>query len=232
MGHKVHPYGLRLGIIRDWKSQWFAKKSDFPALVNEDSRIRKYVKKNFMQAKISTIGITRAGNKMKVTIHSARPGIIIGRRGADIDKLREELSKISQKEIFIDIKEIKNPAIDAQLIAENIAFQIEKRIMVKRAMKKSMQQAMDAGAEGIKMRCRGRLDGSEMSRRETYKLGRVPLHTLRADIDYGFTEALTTYGLIGIKVWVCKGEIISKDKMKMQAAQEEESVTQKEDNKE
>lgn len=206
MGHKVNPIGLRIGITKDWSSQWFARKALAPALVYEDYRIRDYVKKNFSAARIAKVDITRSGNKAKVTIHSARPGVIIGRRGADIDRLREELQNITQKDIFIDIKEIKNPAVNAQLISENIAIQIEKRVLTKRAMKKAMQQAMDAGAKGIKMRCRGRLDGSEMSRRQSYMLGSVPLHTLRADIDYGFSEALTTYGLIGIKVWVYMGE--------------------------
>ena len=220
MGQKVHPYGFRLGIIRDFSSQWFARKKDFPVLLYEDFKIRKYIKENFTQAKIAKIDLTRSGNRLKVTIYSARPGVIIGRRGADIDRLREDLQNMTQKEIFVDIKEIKNPSIDAQLIAENIAFQIEKRIGVKRVMKKSIKQAMDSGAEGIKIRCRGRLDGSEMSRRETYMVGRVPLHTIRADIDYGFTEALTTYGLIGIKVWVCKGEIINSEKKSETASME------------
>lgn len=206
MGHKVNPYGLRVGIINDWLSQWFAKKKDFPLLVEEDFNVRKYIKKNFAAARISKIAITRSGNKMKVTIHSGRPGVIIGRRGADIDRLREDLQNMTQKEIYVEIKEIKNPAADAQLIAENIALQVEKRILVKRAMKKAMQQARDAGAKGIKIRCRGRLDGAEIARRETYMFGSIPLHTLRAYIDYGFNEALTTYGLIGIKVWVYMGE--------------------------
>jgi len=211
MGHKVNPIGLRIGICKDWSSQWFSRKKGFPALVYEDFNIRNYIKKNFEQARISKVDLTRSGNKLKVTIHSARPGVIIGRRGADIDRLREDLTNISQKEIFIDIKEIKNPSADAQLIADNISFQIEKRIMVKRAMKKSMQQAMDSGAKGIKIRCRGRLNGAEIARRETYLIGSIPLHTLRADIDYGFSEALTTYGLIGIKVWVYMGEEVKEE---------------------
>lgn len=211
MGHKVNPIGLRIGICKDWSSQWFSRKKGFPALVYEDFNIRNYIKKNFEQARISKVDLTRSGNKLKVTIHSARPGVIIGRRGADIDRLREYLTNISQKEIFIDIKEIKNPSADAQLIADNISFQIEKRIMVKRAMKKSMQQAMDSGAKGIKIRCRGRLNGAEIARRETYLIGSIPLHTLRADIDYGFSEALTTYGLIGIKVWVYMGEEVKEE---------------------
>jgi len=212
MGHKVHPYCIRIGIVKDWSSQWFARKKDFPSLVYEDFNVRKYIKKTFAQARVSKVDITRAGNKMKVAIHSARPGVIIGRRGADIDRLREDLQNITQKEIFVDIKEIKNPAVDAQLIAENIAFQIEKRIMVKRAMKKSIQQAIDSGAKGIRIRCKGRLNGAEIARRESYMVGSIPLHTLRADIDYGFVEALTTYGLIGVKVWVYMGETHLKEK--------------------
>lgn len=206
MGHKVNPIGLRIGICKDWSSQWFARKKEFPANVYEDFNIRNYVKKNFEAARISKVDLTRSGNKIKVAIHSAKPGVIIGRRGADIDRLREDLQNMTAKDIFVDIKEIKNPSADAQLIAENISFQIEKRIMVKRAMKKAIQQAMDSGAKGIKIRCRGRLDGAEIARRETYMVGSIPLHTLRADIDYGFKEALTTYGLIGIKVWVYMGE--------------------------
>jgi small subunit ribosomal protein S3 len=225
MGHKVNPIGLRTGIIRDWSSQWFAKKNAFPTLVYEDTLIRDYVKKNFQAARVSRVDITRSGNKVKVTIYSARPGVIIGRRGADIDRLREDLQNKTQKDIFVDIKEVKNPAVDAQLIAENIALQVEKRILVKRAMKKAIQQAMDAGAKGVKIRCRGRLDGSEMSRRETYMTGSIPLHTLRAHIDYGFSEALTTYGLIGVKVWVYMGDVrhAEKKEPQTQAAEEKES---------
>jgi len=219
MGHKVNPIGFRVGITRDWSSQWFARKKEYSAFVYEDFLVRKYVKKNFAAARIAKVDVTKSGNKVKVTIYSARPGVIIGRRGADIDRLREELQNIVKREVFIDIKEIKNPSVDAQLIAENITTQLEKRIGFKRAMKKSMQQAMDSGAEGIKIRCRGRLDGSEMSRKETYHIGRIPLHTLRANIDYGFAEALTTYGLIGVKVWVCTGEI-----QKNSEAQEEKTV--------
>ena len=206
MGHKINPYGLRIGITKDWLSQWYAKKRDFPALIYEDFKIRKQIKKSFESARISKIVLSKSANKLKVTIYSARPGVIIGRRGADIDRLREDLQAMTQKEIFVDIKEIKNPAADAQLIAENIVFQLEKRMAVKRVMKKSLQQAMDAGVRGVKICCRGRLDGSEMSRREKYMRGSIPLHTFRADIEYGFAEALTTYGLIGVKVWVSVGK--------------------------
>ncbi len=210
MGQKVHPYSFRLGIIKDWKSQWYADKKNYANFVLEDAKIRKYIKKTLSQAAIALIIIERASNRLRVIIHSARPGVIIGRRGAEIDKLKEELHGLTQKEIFIDIKEIKNPTIDAQLVAENIAFQLEKRIPFRRAMKKAVQTAMNSGAGGIKIKCSGRLGGAEIARSEGYKEGKVPLHTLRADIDYGFTEALTTYGLIGVKVWIYKGEIIQK----------------------
>ena len=210
MGHKVHPLSMRLGYIKTWRSRWFARKKDFANNLHEDIEIRKYVKKTFSAAGIATIEIERASNRAKVIIHTARPGIIIGRKGADIDRLRDDLQDRTKKEIYIDIKEVKNPAIEAQLVAENIAFQLEKRIAFRRAMKKAVQQAMTGGALGIKVKCAGRLGGAEMSRTEGYKEGKVPLQTFRADIDYGFTEALTTYGLIGVKAWVYKGDILEK----------------------
>jgi len=201
---------MRLGYIKTWRSRWFARKKDFADNLHEDLEIRKYVKKTFSAAGIATIEIERASNRAKVIIHTARPGIIIGRKGADIDRLRDDLQDKTKKEIYIDIKEVKNPAIEAQLVAENIAFQLEKRIAFRRAMKKAVQQAMTGGALGIKVKCAGRLGGAEMSRTEGYKEGKVPLQTFRADIDYGFTEALTTYGLIGVKAWVYKGDILEK----------------------
>lgn len=207
MGQKVHPHGFRLGYIRNWDSIWFAKKSkDFADYIEEDRKIRKYIKKSLSQAAVSKIEIYRASDKIRINIWSARPGLIIGRRGAEIDRLRDELQGLTGKQMFIDIKEIKSAATEAQLIAENIAFQLEKRIPFRRAMKKAVTLAMDQGAGGIKLRCSGRLGGSEIARTESYKVGKVPLQTLRADIEYGFTEAHTTYGLIGIKVWVYKGE--------------------------
>lgn len=218
MGQKVHPYGFRLGYIKNWKSRWFAKAKNFADLLHEDIKIREHIKKQYYTAAISSIEIERASDRIRIAINSARPGIIIGRRGQDIDRLREDLSKLTNKDVYIDIKEVKNPQIDAQLIAENIAFQMEKRVGFRRTMKKGVQLAMDHGAEGVKIRCSGRLDGIELARSEVYKEGKVPLQTLRADIDYGFAEALTTYGLIGIKVWVCKGEILpekNKDKEKI-----------------
>jgi small subunit ribosomal protein S3 len=210
MGQKVHPYGFRIGIIKNWKSQWFADKKTYTDFLHEDIKIRKFIKKALAQAAIANIEIERASNRLRIRIHSARPGVIIGRRGSEIDKLKEELQGMTQREIFIDIAEVKNPNLSAQLVAENIAFQIEKRIPFKRAMKKAVQTAMNSGAGGIKVLCSGRLGGAEIARREGYKEGKIPLHTLRADIDYGFTEALTTYGLIGVKIWIYKGEIIQK----------------------
>ena len=206
MGQKVHPYGFRTGYIYDWKSRWFASKKEFPKLLLEDLKIKKYLKKTLSAAAVSKIEVERASDRIRVLIFTARPGIIIGRRGSEIEKLKEELHSIAGKEVIIDIKDIKNPNIDAQLVAEGIAFQIEKRIPHKRAMKKSVQNALDSGARGIKIICSGRLGGAEIARRETYRVGSIPAQTLRADVDYGFTEALTTYGLIGVKVWIYKGD--------------------------
>jgi len=210
MGQKVHPYSFRLGYIKDWKSQWFADKKTYPKLLLEDAKIRKFIKKALSQAAIAEVNIERSSNRLRIKIHSARPGVIIGRRGAEIDKLKEDLQGITQSEVFIDIAEIKNPALNAQLVAANIAFQLERRIPFRRVMKKAVQTSMGSGAGGIKVRCRGRLGGAEIARKEGYKDGKVPLHTIRADIDYGFTEAFTTYGTIGVKVWIYKGDIIKK----------------------
>lgn len=212
MGQKVHPYGLRLGFIKDWKSSWFSRKKDFPKLLSEDVSIRKHIKSSFPSAGIANIQIERAQGRARIILHTSRPGVIIGRRGADIDRLRDELQDTTGKQIFIDIKEIKNPAIEAQLIAENVAFQLEKRIAFRRVMKKAIQLAMDSGAGGIKIACAGRLGGAEMSRREKYRLGKIPLQTFRADIDYGFSVAMTTYGTIGVKVWVYKGDVYKQKK--------------------
>jgi small subunit ribosomal protein S3 len=212
MGQKVHPISFRLGYIKTWSSIWYAGKKDFAKFLHEDIRIRKHVLKTFAQAAVSKVDIERASDKIRVNIHTARPGVIIGRKGADIDRLREELQKITgNKEIHINIREIKNPSIDAQLISENVALQLEKRIAFRRAMKKAMQQAMDSGAKGIKIQTKGRLGGSEIARAEGYHEGTVPLHTLRADIDFGFTESMTTYGKIGVKVLVYKGDIMKRE---------------------
>ncbi|MEA3305739.1 MAG: 30S ribosomal protein S3 [Candidatus Omnitrophota bacterium] len=207
MGQKVHPHGFRLGYTKNWNSIWFSdKKGTIADYIEEDNKIRKHIKKSLPQAAISRVEILRTSNKMRINIWSARPGIIIGRKGAEIDALRDKLQGTTGKQMFIDIKEIKSASTDAQLIAENIAFQLEKRIPFRRVMKKAVTLAMDQGAQGIRVKCSGRLGGSEIARSEKYMVGKVPLHTLRADIDYGFTEAHTTYGLIGVKVWVCKGE--------------------------
>ena len=206
MGHKVHPYGFRVGYIYNWKSRWFAKKADFPRLLMQDLKVKKYIKKVLATAAVSKIEVERASDKVRVLIYTARPGIIIGRRGTEIEKLKDELQAIVGKEVLIDIKEIKSPNTDAQLISENIAFQIEKRMPHRRAMKKSVQAALDNGARGVKIICGGRLGGGEIARRESYRVGSIPAQTLRAIIDYGFAEALTTYGLIGVKVWIYKGD--------------------------
>ena len=216
MGQKAHPYGLRVGYIYDWKSRWFAKKAGFPDLLHEDLKIKKYIKKALATAAVSKIEIERASDRIRILIYSARPGIIIGRRGSEIEKLKEGIQSMAGKEIIIDIKEIKNANIDAQLVSENIAFQIEKRISHKRAMKKAVQAALDGGALGVKIICAGRLGGAEIARDESYRSGSVPAQTLRADIDYGFAEAHTTYGLIGIKVWIYKGDKVL-DKAKYEA---------------
>jgi small subunit ribosomal protein S3 len=209
VGQKVHPYGLRLGIIKTWKSRWFADKRQFGKNLTEDIKIRSYIKKNFGRAGISNIEIEKTPEKIKIIIHTARPGIVIGRRGSDIDRLKEDLQVVTGKEeIYIDVKEVKDPWTDAQLVAENVAFQLTKRVSYRRAMKKAVYNAMNSKAEGIRIICSGRLGGAEMSRRAAYKEGKIPLHTLRADIDYGFAEARTTYGTIGVKVWIYKGEVL------------------------
>lgn len=212
MGQKVHPIAFRLGYVKDWTAHWFADKRNFASYLLEDIKVKKYIKKSLSQAAIASIVVERTSKKLRVIIHSARPGIIIGRRGSEIDRLKDELQDLTGKEMFIDIKEIKNPAIEAQLIAENIAFQLEKRIPFRRAMKKAISTCMSAGGKGMKVICSGRLGGSEIARSEGYREGRFPLQTIRADIDYGFTEARTTYGAIGIKVWVYKGDILPKAK--------------------
>ncbi len=213
MGQKVHPFVQRVGFIRTWHSRWFANTKDYPKFIEEDFKIRKYIKTKFRQAAIARVIIERLVDKVKVRIMTARPGIIIGRHGADIERLREDLNAMVKKEISIDIEEVKNPPLDAQLVAENISMQIEKRVAFRRALKRAIEQSMNAGVKGIKISCAGRLNGAEMCRTETYKQGKVPLSTLRADIDYGFAESLTTYGLIGTKVWIYKGEILTKRKV-------------------
>lgn len=210
MGQKVHPIGFRLGVIRTWDSRWYAEEN-YAELVHEDIKLRDYLKKRLYHAGISKIELERAANKAKVNIYAARPGIIIGKKGSEVEALKKELARLTDKEIFINIQEVRKPEIDAQLVAENVALQLERRVAFRRAMKKSVSQALKFGAQGIKINCAGRLGGAEMSRTEWYREGRVPLHTLRADIDYGFAEAKTTYGIIGVKVLIFKGEVLKQE---------------------
>jgi len=212
LGQKVHPVGFRLGVIRTWESKWYAEK-DYSGLLHEDLKLRDYLKKRLHHAGIAKVEIERAASKAKVNIFAARPGIIIGKKGSEVEALKKDLAKVTDKEVFINIQEVRKPEIDAQLVAENVALQLERRVAFRRAMKKAVSQALKFGAEGVKIECSGRLGGAEMSRREWYREGRVPLHTLRADIDYGFAEAKTTYGIIGVKVLVFKGEILDRDQL-------------------
>ncbi|MDO9529760.1 MAG: 30S ribosomal protein S3 [Syntrophales bacterium] len=207
MGQKVNPIGFRLGINKTWSSQWFAEKN-YSELLHEDIQIKKYLKGKFYHAGISRIEIERAADKAKVNIHAARPGILIGRKGSEIEKLKKDLEKISKSDPIINILEVRKPEIDAQLVAENISLQLERRVAFRRAMRRSVTSAMKFGAKGIRITCSGRLGGAEMARREWYREGKVPLHTLRANIDYGFAEAHTTYGLIGVKVLIFHGEVL------------------------
>ncbi len=208
MGQKVHPKGLRLGIIKDWDAKWFADKKNFSATLLEDVKIRQYIKKKLYAAGISRVQIERAANRLRISIYTAKPGIVIGRGGAEVEILRKELEKMTGKQVHISIVEIKTPELDAQLVAENVAAQIEKRVAFRRAMKQVVSRAMKMGAKGIKVACSGRLAGAEIARTEWYSEGKVPLHTLRADIDYGFCEAKTTYGRIGVKVWIYRGDVL------------------------
>ena len=207
MGQKVHPIGLRLGIIKTWDSRWFSQKN-YAALLHEDIKIRKIVKERLMHAGVAKVEIERAGQKAKINIHTARPGIIIGKKGAEVDKLKKDLEAMTGKQMYINIQEIRRPELDAQLVAENIALQLERRIAFRRAMKKAVTSALRLGAQGVKIMCAGRLAGSEIARTEWYREGRVPLHTLRADIQYGFFEAKTTMGQIGVKVWIYRGDVL------------------------
>ncbi len=210
MGQKVNPHGIRLGINKTWSSRWFSK-TEYAKLLHEDLEIKKYVQMKLKNASISKINIERAAKKLRLSIYSSRPGIIIGKKGADIETLKNDLSKMSKLEVFLDIKEVRKPEVEARLVAENIATQLEKRISFRRAMKKAVQSAIRLGAKGVKVVCSGRLGGAEIARTEKYHEGSVPLHTLRGDIDYATAEAETTYGICGIKVWINKGEILNKD---------------------
>jgi len=207
LGQKVHPVSFRLGINKSWDSKWFANK-EYSAFVLEDFNIRKFLKKKLLQAGVSKIEIERATNKVRIRIHAARPGIIIGKKGVEIERLKSDLEKMIKRDAILDIQEVRKAEVDAQLVAENVATQLVRRIAFRRAMKKSVSSALRFGAQGIKISCSGRLGGAEMARREWYREGRVPLHTIRADIDYGFAEAFTTYGVIGVKVIIFKGEIL------------------------
>ncbi len=207
MGQKTHPRGFRLGIIKPWKSRWYAERN-FGDLLKEDETIRKYLSKRLSHASVSEVEIDRKPQKIVVTIHTARPGVVIGKQGSEVDKLRDELALLTKSEVSINVEEVKRPELDAQLVADNVAHQLVQRISFRRAMKRAVQAAMRAGAEGIKIQCGGRLGGAEIARTEGYHEGRVPLHTLRADIDYAQSTARTTYGTIGVKVWIFKGEVI------------------------
>ena len=210
MGQKVNPIGFRLAVTKDWRSRWFADKRDFGKLLKEDVGIRKLISARLKDAAVSDIYIERYANRIRVTIKTARPGLVIGRKGEDIDKLREVLSKLTGKEVYVEIAEVKKPDIDATLVAENVAMQLERRVSHRRAMKRALQMAMDNGALGIKILAAGRLNGAEIARSESYKEGKTPLHTLRANIDYGTAEANTIAGIIGIKVWICKEAEVKK----------------------
>jgi small subunit ribosomal protein S3 len=211
LGQKVHPIGFRLGINRTWESRWYAD-SDYSEKLHADLKLRNFLKKRLYHAGISKIELERAASKVKINIFAARPGIIIGKKGAEVEVLKKDLAKITDDECFINIQEVRKPEVDAQLVAENVALQLERRVAFRRAMKRSVSMALKFGAKGIKINCAGRLGGAEMSRTEWYREGRVPLHTLRADIDYGFAEAMTTYGIIGVKVLIFKGEVLGKEK--------------------
>ena len=215
MGQKVHPKGFRIGVIEGWESRWFAEK-EYAALLHDDIRVRDFIKKRLQHAGIAKIEIERAANKAKINIHTARPGIVIGKKGVEIEKLKAELAKLSSREVYLNIHEVRRPDLEAQLVAENVALQLERRVAFRRAMKESVARAIRMGAQGVKVRCSGRLAGAEIARTEWYREGRVPLHTLRADISYGVAEAKTTYGIIGVKVWIFRGEILTRDEEQLQ----------------
>ncbi len=223
MGQKVHPYGMRVGYTKPWKSRWYSEK-DYAKYLLEDDKIRKYLEKALLGSGVSKIDIERSAKKVRIIIYTARPGIVIGRRGAEIDKHRAKIEKMTDGEVFIDIKEVKRPQVDAQLVAQAVAVQLEKRVSFRRAMKRAISLAMQNGAEGIKIQCKGRLGGAEIARAEWYKEGRIPLSTFRVDIDYGYARANTTYGVIGVKVWISKGDVM----LKKIIAETEEAKKEKE----
>src|SRR5487761_2629471 len=219
MGQKIHPIGFRLSVLKNWTSKWFANSKNFPGMLQDDIKVRAFLKKKLAHASVGRVIIERPAKNAKITIYSARPGVVIGKKGEDIESLRVSLQQIMGVPVHVNIEEIRKPELDAQIIADGIAGQLEKRVMFRRAMKRAMQNAMRLGAQGIKIMSAGRLNGIEIARSEWYREGRVPLHTLRVDIDYGFAEAKTTYGVIGIKVWVFKGEIMAKNEQSPFAAQ-------------
>lgn len=223
MGQKVNPIGFRITVSKDWRSRWYANSTDFGDLLHEDLKVRDYISNRLAGAGVPGVKIERFSNRINVVLRTSRPGIVIGRRGSEIERIRDELSNLTGKEVFIDVEEIKRPELEAKLVAENIALQLSHRVSFRRAMKKAVGTAMDFGAEGIKVQCAGRLGGAEMSRTEGYKEGKIPLHTLRADIDYGFIEAKTTYGIIGVKVWIFKGEKLPGKKGKINAVNAKKS---------
>jgi small subunit ribosomal protein S3 len=225
MGQKVNPIGLRLGINRTWDSRWYANDENYAGLLHEDIKLRNYLFDKLSQAGISRVVIERPAKKARVTIHSARPGVVIGKKGADIERLRKEIAEMTDSEVHLNIVEIRKPEIDAKLVAENIAQQLERRVAFRRAMKRAVQSAMRLGAEGIRINCAGRLGGAEIARTEWYREGRVPLHTLRADVDYGTATGRTTYGACGVKVWVFKGEILAHDPMAQDKRLQEQQVS-------
>jgi small subunit ribosomal protein S3 len=217
MGQKVHPKGFRLGVLEGWESRWFAER-EYSALLHDDIRIRGFIKQRLHHAGIAKIELERAANKAKINIYTARPGIVIGKKGAEIEKLKAELARMTDREVYLNIHEVRRPDLDAQLVAENVALQLERRVAFRRAMKESVARAIRMGAQGVKVRCSGRLAGAEIARTEWYREGRVPLHTLRADISYGLAEARTTYGVIGVKVWIFRGEVLTREEEQQRTA--------------
>lgn len=225
MGQKVHPNGIRLGVVRDWNAKWYATKNNYAANLAQDMQVRRYLRKRLSNAAVSRICIERPAQNLNITIHTARPGIVIGKKGEDIDRMRRDLSRLTELPVQLAVEEIRKPELDATLVAESIAQQLEKRIMFRRAMKRAVSNAMRLGAQGVKVMVAGRLNGAEIARSEWYREGRVPLHTLRADIDYGLAEAMTTYGVIGVKVWIFKGEVFDQTEAVESAAEPQAAAT-------
>ncbi len=224
MGHKVHPTGFRLGVIKEWTSKWFADSKNYPDFLNTDLKVRDFIKQKLKQASVSRVQIERPARNARITIHTARPGIVIGKKGEDVEALRQTVAKMMGVPVHINIEEVRKPELDAMLVAESVAQQLERRIMFRRAMKRAVTNAMRLGAKGVKICVAGRLNGAEIARTEWYREGRVPLHTLRADIDYGFAEAQTTYGIIGVKLWIFKGEVFEQQQVEAASAPAEKAA--------